>query len=1375
MRASLERCARRGLEAIAVVLVAAGAAAAPPQEARFAAYSIRDGLSQNTVSALVQDHHGFLWIGTWDGLNRFDGYEFRVYRPDPDDEGAISDSLVSALALTPDGNLWIGTRHGGLNHYHRARDRFLVLPTGEGPAALPSKRIEALLVAQDESLWAATDNGVFRILGPPERPTIERVMPGRSMALAQGPDGVVWIGMEDGALYRHEGGEPVPVSLWQDDPPVAIRAILADRADETWIATFSAEVFRVQGDDVVTRFPLGVGDEHEPGRFRSLARDPDGGLWVGGLGAGLVYFDPDSNTRRAFSQQRLDPHGLQHDDVLALLVDRERTLWIGTLSGGLARLVLGGTGLLHYRHQPEQPHSLNHNTVTAFAQLADGTLLVGTDGGSINALDAETGRFTVMRIAADGGEGIARVWALHLDRREGLWAGTWGGGLYHRPAGADEFAAVASVPGKIITSLAGDGESLWVGSADGGLAQLDLAGTLLAHHLLGDAPGVAGSISVTSLLAEPGGDLWVGTWSAGVARLEPDTGRLAWLHDATGSARQPQHRVRALARGRDGVLWVGTAAGLGRIDPERQRIEHLGTRHGLPGGTIYGIVEDGDGRLWLSTNSGLVRFDPANPGTRLFTPEEGVQDYEFNGGAYIALPGGRAAFGGVNGFNIVDPAAVRPASTPAKVVITDFMLFGRSVHPEAEPAESPLPVAASELTALQLAHRYNMLGFRFAAPLALAPRQLRYAYRLDGFDDDWRIAAPEDRLAVYTNLSPGRYQLRVRAVGADDAVSGEERLIELRIHPPWWGSAPAYIAYAAFALLALVGLVQWRTVALRRHATALQAQVRARTRRLAEQNRLIEEQARHLGEALRTKEQLFARVSHEFRTPLALIIGPIESMLIRERRGHDAAWLRVMRRHARRLLALVDQLLGLAQVSEEAAVHRSPQHVSAVVRGTVAAFDSVAVKRGVVLSLGRVEDAWALATPETLERIITNLVSNAVKYTQPGGHVTVSVVAGDPWVQVVVSDDGPGIPEDEHERIFEPFYRVHDHEQGTGLGLALVRECAAALGGSVAVDSAVGHGATFTVRLAASPAGTAPSSDDMQTERMLLGAEALAPSDPGEDQAPAGAAAPGASVADERARVLVLEDNEDLRALLLATLSPHYQCAATGNGTDGIALALEDPPELVVSDVMMPGADGFEVLRTLKQDERSSHVPVILLTALGDRESLLHGLEEYADDYLVKPCDPDELLLRARNLIEARRVAAQQAARLFGAGASRPDPAAPLRASPYGPREAVFLGRLEKIALGRYAEPEFSVAALAAQVAMSERQLQRKVKALLGITPADYLREMRLTKAAELLRAGHSATQVAMDAGFSSASHFGALFKARFGRTPREYAAQGPD
>lgn len=1344
-----------------LVSAAAPDALGPVQVAR---YGIPEGLSQSSVTALAQDRRGFLWVGTHDGLNRFDGHEFRVWRADREDRHALPDASIATLVAHPDGSVWCGTLGGFLTRHDPVTDRF---------AAVRIDGIVKVVVDRDGAVWVGSAAGLMRADAAQSTALRFDVLSQIPVtALAPSPRGGIWEGRGDGSIYWRAANELIPAQTPETRlRGRAIRALAMSERGELWAVSDGAAFARFDLDGkLLGEYEISRHDLPDQPRLRALAFDERGGVWLGGLAMGVMRFDPENGTFAVLRHRSLDPGSLSHDDVVSLLRDDAGLLWVGTLSGGLSRVRTAPTGLAHFQHEPGNPASLSHNTVTSFAHDARGAIWIGTDGGGLNRFDAASGRFERVPTSreAHAPPGHARIWSLHVDRQGGIWVGTWGGGLLYRPPNARAFHRVASVTAAAVTAFHEDGEGLWIATHRG------LFRRTAGHIARVDA---VPELNITAI--EPGGDgtLWLATWSDGLVRFDSRRGTFERLLPLTGNASSLPHvSVRALAMQSDGSLWVGTAGGLSRLDPATKRFTHFGGIDGMPAGTVYGIEIDDDGRLWLGTNAGLVRFDSATGVARRIGPDDGAQHFEYNGGAHHRLPDGRLLFGGLHGFNLFEPRAIAPPAPPPQPQLVEILLGNRAALPKARDPDSPLEAAAVELESLTLGPRDNLLGIHFAAPLPRAPGQVRYAFRLDGFDADWRHAGPEERVAQYTNLPAGRYLFRVRAGNSDGQWSTRERTLALRVEPPWWASTQAYLFYTVAAALALLAFIQWRTRALRRRAALLEERVKERTAQLGHQTRIIEDQAQHLRQALETKERLFARVSHEFRTPLTLIMGPVEALLADERRGRTAAWLRLMRRNARRLLLLVDQLLGLARVSGEAPVQPAPLRVAPVVRGTIAAFASMAARKGVELTAGRLDDAWAGATAELLERMVTNLISNAVKYTPRGGHVQASVIDEGSMVVIVISDDGPGIAREEHETIFEPFHRVSNDGRGTGLGLALVRECAQALGGSVTLTSAPGQGATFSIRLPATPPGlrageatgleVVPLSERTQLEVEAGSAEsALA-----EERVLAPVPEAGPKLEDERSRVLIVEDDPDLRVLLLAALSASYRCETAGNGRLGIDVAIDDPPDLIVSDVLMPEVDGFELTRALKLDPRTSHVPIVLLTALGDRDSRLQGLEERADDYLVKPFDADELRLRVRNLIEARRIVGQRAARGVYDETRPIAETAAADETAHSRRERAFLERLQAAARDGHRQPDFGVHELARRVAMSERQLQRKLRALLGVSPAEYLREYRLQRAAALLRRGEPAGNVGHDVGFSSPSHFGACFKARFGVTPGDYS-----
>ena len=1350
--------------------------------ARFERYGIGDGLSQSSVSAIAQDQRGFLWIGTREGLDRYDGYDFVTYRPSASNPNALSGGSVVAIASASNGDLWIGTTLGGLDRYDVENDLFehYALPSPATSGA-PGD-VLAVLASRAGPVWIATARGLFVLDPSAPNPRLEAVLEQRMQALAEDGEGRILAASGDGRLLqldpRPRAATAAVVAAWTLGTPARALAV-APNAD-VWIGLDSREFVRLTVAGRLERYFLDADLVPAGARIRALAFDRDGHLWIGGLGFGAARFDPVTGGTAISRHRPLDPFSLSSDDVVSLYIDASDRLWVGTLSGGLNRASLGPTVFMHYWHQPGRAGGLSHPAVTSFAADMQQTLWIGTDGGGVNRLDLQSGELQTMRADRDSGASIPgdRVWSLAYDEAATLWVGTWGQGLAYRRADSVGFTSVEVLPGRIVTALRADPQGLWVGTADAGLARLALDGSVLeVHQARPTDPQSLSADNVTAIHVDRAGRLWVGTWNAGLNRRDPGhSGFVRYRAAGETGPVLPHDSIRAIAEDEQGTLWFATGAGLARLVAGAQTFETFDRGAGLPDGTIYGVIPDTRGDLWLTSNRGIVRFSPPSGAVRIFGPDDGAQSYEFNGGASLRLADGRIAFGGINGFNLFDPADVTLAPAPSPVAITRISVLGRPLVPRQSDAESLLTVSPLVAERLELPHSANVLEISFVSPLPHDPDQQRFAYRLEGFDQDWREVASDQRTATYTNLSPGEYVFRVRSSNGDGLWSRVDRTLGLTVTPPWWTTPYAWAAYVAAALIAAFLIERRRTLVLRRRAQLLRDQVRRRTRELAAKTTIIEEQASRLREALATKERLFARVSHEFRTPLTLVLGPVEGLIEQEPEPTRKAALRLVQRNARRLLRLVDDLLGLAGLSQATPQEPVPLQLAPQLRAIVAAFESVAASKQLELVCPVLEDAWVDATEEAFERIVTNLLSNAVKYSSVPGRIELSLERDADRALLKVRDSGPGIAPEDAGRVFEPFYRADSREVGSGLGLALVRETVIALGGTVALENPDGGGALFVVDLPAiepTPGSGRPARPDDARVREFDPAVTVDAESTGEYELPPAALSGGAAEKEkedeDRASVLVIEDHADLRALIVGALSPESRCTTASTGASGLDMAFEQIPDLVVCDVMMPGMDGFEVTRRLKTEPATCHVPVVLLTALGDRSSRLLGLGERADDYIVKPFDPQELSLRVRNLIETRRIARRAFAREHVAGTSLDERASN---ATLGPRDRAFLERFDATVARHFDEVGCSIAALARDVAMSERQLQRKLRALLDTTPADYLREYRLQRAARWLLEGRAAGTVALDSGFATQSHFTECFKARFGVTPGDYAAK---
>lgn len=1358
--------------------------------ARFAHLTVNEGLSQSSVNALLQDRRGFLWVGTQDGLNRYGGYRFEVLRHDPANPRSLASNHVLALFEDRDGVLWIATTGGAL-HRHRPRtddfDRFLLrLPaTGAGRSESPRPEVRAIRAMQDGRLLLGTSSHGL-LLFDPSTNTLARpaaLAAYRVHALTEGHDGALWVGTSVGLAMLHrsdvEVGETAAVRPIQWFTDSDTRAIAILRNGDAWVPDGTHRIRRLSpaGETMaVADLPSAPGTS--PGEVRALLADSRDRLWVGRIGAGIAVIGPQGQVLGVFSELASDPYSLPTNTVVALLEDRAGVIWAGSLAAGLSRTA-PGSGFEHLRHVPEDPASLSHNMVNELVEDATGGLWVGTSGGGVSYLAPGASGFRHFRSETDDPATLSsdRVWGMHLAANGTLWVGTWGGGLNRLDTATGAVHRFPSVrehpgglPGSIVTAIIDDGEGgILVGMADAGLDRLQAgAEAFESIPLPGEAAEGDRPANITTLRRDSRGRLWVGTWNRGLCRSEPHSISFScYRHDPLDHRSLNDDNVRMVAEDGRGALWIATGNGIARYDEQNKSFDRHTAADGLVPGVIYAILPEDDGVLWLSSNGGLMRYDTHRRQARRYEYRDGLQANEFNGEAALKTGSGHMLFGGVGGITRFHPDELRDNPVAPQVVITGFSLFNRTVTFQRDDPSPVLTAPISETRELWLRHDQNFIGFEFAGLHFANPAANRYAYRLDGFDDDWTETDASRRFASYSNLDPGHYLFRIRAANGDGVWSTDEAAIAIIIAPPWWLTWWATLVWVVLAMLALSAFVRWRLREPRLRAARLATEVEHRTAEVVAQKETIERQAIRLRDALESKERFFAQLSHEFRTPITLILGPIDETL---RAGVPAPVDRALtlaRRSGERLLHLVDQLLTLARHGGQAQIERRPVALEPIVRLVAAEFDSAARQRSLELAVEIGEDVIVASNPEALQGILINLVSNAVKYTPPGGRVAIELGREGDEAVLRISDTGIGIAAEDLPGLYELFERATTMAHGTGVGLTVVKELVDAHGGRIAIESAPGVGTAVTVHLPALQGDAG------------AGTEALAPVgiDPWLDPSPdTGSALPLADAPPPAEasgpEILIVDDNEDMRRFLVGLLSPHYQCLEAEDGAAGLATAIERIPDAIVCDVMMPGVDGFELLRRLRGDERSSHIPVVMLTARGDEASRLEGLRERADDYLAKPFNADELRLRLRNLLELGELRAARARQHLIA-----DTTEPVRQAPpvdLSPREHRFIERLESAMATRFADPAFGAIELAEAVFMSPRQLQRKLKALLGISPAAYIRDFRLTRAREALESGRPVTDVALDCGFSSPSHFSQSFRARFGTRPSEWRQAAP-
>lgn len=1373
---------RTGSFLFSTVCIGLAPLAAQPERVAFRHLTIADGLSQNAVQAILQDRRGFMWFGTKDGLNRYDGHEFVVFRHNPFDSTSISDSDITALFEDQAGRLWVGTRSGGVSRFDRSGERFRRYPSG------PTGAVNTI-AGDADGIWIGTDGeGLYRIKVPESDAAavvVERFIHDSLDAQSLGNDrvnavivdrrGDVWVGSEAGLdrldrtasgparFTKYRGGRATPGPLIDKE----VSSLYEDARGRLWIGS-------IPGVSVFDSARTGL--THFYNRYRTyrygwgeavdMHADQDGRIWIA-TASELMRLTPSTGNFEYFRTDPLDPRSINSDLPIAVYRDRSDVIWVGTNGFGLNLYDPKATRFGLFR-RPPQPAGQRQSRIAGFSVYTlfeDATGAIWIDAGLLYRWNRATGSFTSFESSSVRPDrfGNTGVWAIVEEPVGVLWAATYRG-LYRYDIATGrsrQYKHDSADPGGLPEETAYDvfrdrNGTLWV-VTENYLAKLtDPGAGRFTSYRHKEAPS-AGQWIFPSTIQDAEGFLWLGS-SHGLARFDPATGTFRrYRSDPRRPTSLSHDAIRAILpdpREPQRYLWIGTAGGgLNRFDRQTDTFVHITDKDGLPNNVVYGVQPDATGKLWLSTNKGLSRFDPETKRFRNFDTDDGLQSNEFNSGASFRSRSGELFFGGIYGFNYFRPEAIRDNPHVPAVVITGFR---RGNHFETvRDTGTVLRTTISEADSLRLSYRDDVIGFEFAALEYSAPAKNRYAYRMVGFNDDW-IESGAVRSATYTNLPPGHYTFEVKGSNNDGVWNETGVSLAILITPPWWQTWWAYALYAGLALSALYGARQYELNRLK----------------LKSRLEIKQVEAAQLRELDRARSRLFANVSHEFRTPLTLTLGPLDDL----RSGVHGPLTPVMadqvdlaRRNAGRVLDLINEILELARVEAGRTTLRARRmDLGAFVAGVARTFVPLAERKTIAFDVVLPgTPVTVYADPGHFEKVLSNLLSNAFKFTPQHGAVRVAVSVDDTTARIAVRDSGPGIPDAERARVFDRFHRVEStagNQPGTGIGLALAKELVGLHGGAITVESEEGFGSTFVVALLLGRAHLAPdqTDEDYQVPPAPSAHRIVPPLPvPANGAAEEGMAAPGPD--DDVTTVLVVEDNAEVRAYVRQHLAPAYRVLEAEDGDAGLEMTRRLLPDLVLSDVMMPGMDGNALCRAIKAEAETNFIPVILLTARADPADRLAGLREQADDYLTKPFDVRELLTRIENLIAIRRRLRER----FAGSSSTPAAALHPNSVAAEPADRKFLDQVRAAIEARLGDDGFSVELLAQDVAHSRGHLHRRLRALLGESPSDLIRRMRLERAAQLLlaRAG-TVAEVAYSVGFKSVAHFSNAFKERYGVRP---------
>ena len=1239
--------------------------------------------------------------------------------------------------------------------------------------------------------------------------------------IAQAPDSTIWIGTDAGldaykngtfTHYTYEAGGQGALRS-----PI-VTHITMGHENTIWIATHAGLHELDPATGAIRLRELSINGAPENTQLNVLFQDKDGILWIGS-DDGLITLDPQSNELTHFQHLRTDPGTISSDRVHAIAQDIEGVMWIGTLgndiSDGLNRFDANDGSFTRYRMDPDDPFALSSNRVLSLLPDENGLLWVGTHTHGVNMADLHGERITHLTANNSGGIPENEIYSVHADTKGTIWIGTWSQGLGKLDQNTNTIQiispATTSLTGSNILDILEDDEYIWVGTFHGLNKIHTPTGRIETYNHDQTNPATLISNSATAIERDRSGNLWVGSWGDGMSMLPAGSSEfIRFSHNPDDSTSLPEQHIFKIREDNRGILWLKSWESLYSYDHRSGHFQKLpvekindftfdntgglwlatsdkglvhyslttreshyySVHEGLPHESVTGLVADANDDIWAVTARGIARLNRDEGRFHNYVPTPLIRGNKMGKNSASRGPDGALYFASGNGLFRLQPKDFSISNQMVPARLTEVHISSTSGM--ASETMIVRPASSIDENRVTLKHSQKNISFLYAGLGYRKPPAYQYRYRLHSYDESWIPAGPT-REARYTNLTPGKYQFEVQAANEDGIWNIESSLLNIWIRPPWWNTTAAYFFYVIFCGSVLIGIIRYRETSLKRRARELEDQVQHRTQEIENSRKIIAAQAERLVEHDKLKSRFFANISHEFRTPLTLILGPlrdaqrgifgqISHKLLRQ--------IQMMERNGRRLQSLINQLLELAKF-ESGSIKLEASQVDSVrlTQRIVRSFSSLAERKGIRLSMKALwlekdkQDPDLYVDEAKYEQALNNLLSNALKFTPEGGEVRVLMDQIDNQLKLDVIDSGTGIPESEFEHIFDRFKqlhpRAHDSEGSSGIGLALAKEWIELHQGSLSVRNRKEGGACFTILL---PLGASHLQADEIIARVPLHNQVT-------EQIPAidefevflsDAASQAPSGSAHLATVLLVEDHSDLRSYIHSHLSTRYNVVEAIHGKDALERAHKEKPDLIISDVMMPEMDGYALCKAVKDNPELADVPVILLTAKANEEDKVDGLRTGADDYMYKPFSANELMARAENLIDIR----SHLRKLYSTQIFEVSPEDVQVES----ADSAFMRQVLDLVEQHIDNPNFSTEWMADEIGLSPRQVRRRIKELTNLSATGFLRTLRLQRAAQLLsQEAGTISEVAYAVGFNDPKYFSRLFRQVYGVSPSDY------
>ncbi len=1298
-------------------------------ELSFRQISVNEGLSQNSAVSISQDAHGFLWIATQDGLNRYDGKEFKFFNKKFAD-------------ITQETHLQLGK----------------------------------VFADSKTRIWIIPDSSVPELYDPETKKFYPTEGIKAASSIHEDQDGLIWAGSFSGQLFKWNETSRIFEVVWADPSKEILE--IAHYDDQHLLLTFTKHVAIWSKKKLQLR-TLEFPDSNI--NFSCSIKDSKGNLWIGTLNKGTYFVSKGKRNAISIGEKYTDhTSDLNSNMVLDIMENSKKEIWIGTYGEGVFRIDQSQNKIQNLTYNKLNPRSLHYNDVLCLFEDYTNIMWLGTDGAGLSFYDSYLEKFNFFHNQqVPENINIDVVRAIFVDENEAVWIGTSGKGLTSYDHTNNEWKTYIhdnktskGISSNRIMSLLGDEKGkLWIGYQEEGLSILDLKTGEFTHYNSKSKVSLPGN-TIWNIYKDNSEKFWLATRNDGLIQFDPQKGVVRqFTHDPNDPHSIPGNNIRTIEEGRNGQLWIGTenqgiasfdinsgkfqtlanhkndqnsissnsikslyfdgkktlwigtnGSGINALNVDTQEVIRISTREGLANNVIYGILPDDKDNLWLSSNKGITKIT-VQPSDSLVYDISNYTNYdglatEFNTGAYYKNKDGSLYFGSLEGFYWFNSEDISLNEIPPKNAITGLFAFDKEIDITGD---------------IKLKHDENTLIINMASLVFSSPDKNEFQYMIENHDENW-IQAGNNHQARYTNLSPGVYNFFARSSNYDGIWSEAPVAIQFTILPPWHLTIWAKLLYLILFSLAVIWIYQY-------------LKWRWRVKYLIN---LKEEEAHRLIEIDKFKTNLFTNISHEFRTPLTLISGPVERLMRQTDNPVFKSQLNLIKQNSQRLLNLVDQLLEVSKIksgTQQLLVQKG--NLELLLQSIVTNFFYFAAEKDMrmLTQIPLMTEIWF--DPDKIEKIVSNLLHNAIKYGKPGTDVSLSSEISEKTLFLKVSNQSVNkYSKEEISHLFDKFYKPDTKTEGFGIGLPLIKDLVELHQGHMDLHFDGQNIFEVSIRIPLEKYAFRPEQviDEEQSFGELVNQdmEILAPED--------------------AALVLVIEDNEKMRSFIAGELRPYYKTLEAENGREGLYLALEKIPDLIISDVMMPEMNGISLCQKIKSDEKTSHIPIILLTAKAEEENKLEGFEVGADDYMSKPFGTKQLLVRVKKLIELRN---NLKIRYSGKNNIAPNEIAVTSI------DEKFLDKVQRIIDEDLGDTNFTVDEFCKKLGMSRMQLHRKLTALTGLSTSAFIRDQRLRLAIQRLeKSGESISEIAYAVGFSSPSYFIKCFKETYQMTPNEYMAK---